>query len=106
MDEHNEINPVAETTTVPGGAQEAGRLRRKVREGLVVSTKMQKTVVVAVQRMKRHPLYGRVQRVTRRLKAHDENSDCHVGDRVRIMETRPISREKCWRVLEIVERAK
>jgi len=82
------------------------RAARKVREGLVVSTKMDKTVVVAVERLKRHPLYGRVQRVTKRFKAHDETNDCKVGDRVKIMETRPISRDKNWRVLQIVERAK
>jgi small subunit ribosomal protein S17 len=82
------------------------RTARKVREGLVVSTKMQKTAVVAVVRLKRHPLYGRVQRVTTKFKAHDENNECNVGDRVRIMETRPISRQKNWRVLQIVERAK
>jgi small subunit ribosomal protein S17 len=83
-----------------------GRTARKVREGLVVSDKMDKTAVVAVVRLKRHPLYGRVQRVTKKFKAHDENNECHVGDRVRIMETRPISRDKNWRVLQIVERAK
>ena len=83
-----------------------GRTARKVREGLVVSDKMDKTVVVAVVRLKRHPVYGRVQRVTTRLKAHDENNECNVGDRVRIMETRPISKDKNWRVLQIVERAK
>jgi small subunit ribosomal protein S17 len=82
------------------------RAARKIREGLVVSDKMDKTAVVAVERLKRHPLYGRVQRVTKRLKAHDETNDCKVGDRVRIMETRPLSRDKNWRILEIVERAK
>ena len=82
------------------------RAARKVREGLVVSDKMDKTAVVAVVRLKRHPLYGRVQRVTKRFKAHDESNECHVGDRVRIMETRPISKDKNWRILEVVERAK
>ena len=82
------------------------RSARKVREGLVVSDKMDKTAVVAIERLKRHPLYGRVQRVTKRYKAHDENNECNVGDRVRIMETRPISKDKCWRVLTILERAK
>ena len=77
-----------------------------MREGLVVSDKMDKTAVVTVVRLKRHPLYGRVQRVTKRFKAHDETNECHVGDRVRIMETRPISKDKNWRVLQIVERAK
>ena len=82
------------------------RAARKVREGVVVSDKMDKTAVVAVVRLKRHPLYGRVQRVTTKLKAHDENNECKVGDRVRIMETRPISKQKNWRILQIVERAK
>ena len=82
------------------------RTARKMREGLVVSDKMDKTAVVAVERLKRHPLYGRVQRVTKRYKAHDENNECNVGDRVRIMETRPISKDKCWRILTILERAK
>lgn len=82
------------------------RNRRKVREGLVVSDKMEKTVVVAVQRITRHPLYQRVIRRTKKYKAHDETNECRVGDRVRIMETRPISREKRWRVAEILERAK
>ena len=82
------------------------RSARKMREGLVVSDKMDKTAVVAVERLKRHPLYGRVQRVTKRYKAHDENNECNVGDRVRIMETRPISKDKCWRILTILERAK
>lgn len=82
------------------------RSARKVREGIVVSDKMDKTVVVAVERLKRHPLYGRVQRVTKKFKAHDEANECKAGDRVRIMETRPISKDKCWRVLEIVERAR
>jgi small subunit ribosomal protein S17 len=85
---------------------EGGRSARKVREGLVVSDKMDKTAVVAVVRLKRHPLYGRVQRVTKKYHAHDENNECKPGDRVRIMETRPISKTKCWRILEVVERAK
>ncbi len=80
--------------------------RRKVREGLVVSDKMDKTAVVAIVRLKRHPLYGRVQRVTKRFKAHDENNEAREGDRVRIMETRPLSKQKNWRILQIVERAK
>ncbi len=82
------------------------RSARKVREGLVVSDKMEKTAVVAIVRLKRHPLYGRVQRVTKKFKAHDESNECKIGDRVRIMETRPISKQKNWRVLEIVEKAK
>lgn len=82
------------------------RSARKVREGLVVSDKMDKTIVVAVVRLKRHPLYGRVQRMTKRIKAHDETNECKTGDRVRIMETRPLSKDKNWRLLQVLERAK
>ena len=82
------------------------RAVRKVREGIVVSDKSDKTVVVAVERLKRHPLYGRVQRVTKKFHAHDEKNDCNIGDTVRIMETRPLSKTKRWRVVEIMERAK
>ena len=88
-------------------AQEAEtRGRRKVREGIVVSDKMQKTVVVVVEDRVKHPLYGKVLRRTSRLKAHDENNSCGIGDRVSIMETRPLSATKRWRVVEILERAK
>ena len=80
--------------------------RRKVMTGRVVSDKMQKTVVVTVERLTRHPLYGKVIRQRSQFKAHDENSDCKVGDVVRIRESRPISREKSWTVIEIVERSK
>jgi small subunit ribosomal protein S17 len=82
------------------------RSQRKQREGVVVSDKMEKTVVVAVQRLTRHPLYGRVIRITNKFKAHDESNQCQVGDRVRIVETRPRSKEKRWRVAEVVEKAK
>jgi small subunit ribosomal protein S17 len=82
------------------------RTRRKLRQGKVVSDKMDKTVVVAVENRVRHPLYGRTLRRTNRFKAHDETNDCHVGDTVEIMETRPVSREKRWRVNRVVERAK
>ncbi len=87
-------------------SEQGSRTARKVREGLVVSDKMDKTAVVAIVRLKRHPLYGRVQRVTKKFQAHDENNEAKVGDRVRIMETRPISKHKNWRLLQIVERAK
>lgn len=80
--------------------------RRKVREGLVVSVKMDKTIVVAVEDRVKHPLYGKVMTKTIRLKAHDENNAAAEGDRVRIMETRPLSATKRWRLLEIVEKAK
>jgi small subunit ribosomal protein S17 len=79
---------------------------RKVREGLVVSDKMQKTVVVAVEDRVKHPLYGKVIRRTSKLKAHDEQNDCGVGDRVLLMEVRPLSATKRWRVVEILEKAK
>jgi small subunit ribosomal protein S17 len=79
---------------------------RKVREGLVVSDKMDKTVVVAVEDRVQHPLYGKTMRRTSRLKAHDEQNTCGVGDRVRLMETRPLSTTKRWRVVEILEKAK
>lgn len=78
---------------------------RKVRVGTVVSDKMDKTVVVAVEELVLHPLYGRTMRRTKRLKAHDEENICRVGDRVRLMETRPLSKEKRWRVVEVVRRA-
>ena len=84
----------------------ATRNARKVREGLVVSDKMDKTVVVEVEDRVKHALYGKVLRRTSRLKAHDENNDCGIGDRVRLMETRPLSATKRWRVVSIVERAK
>ena len=79
---------------------------RKVREGLVVSDKMDKTVVVSVEDRVKHALYGKVMRRTSKLKAHDEANDCGIGDRVLIMETRPLSATKRWRVVEILERAK
>ena len=82
------------------------RTSRKVREGLVVSDKMDKTVVVAVEDRVKHALYGKVMRRTSKLKAHDEQNDCGVGDRVRIMETRPLSATKRWRVVSVLERAK
>lgn len=81
------------------------RTRRKTRVGTVVSDKMDKTVVVAVERKVSHPLYQRTLRRTSNFKAHDENNECRAGDVVRIMETRPLSRHKRWRVVEIVRRA-
>jgi small subunit ribosomal protein S17 len=82
------------------------RGKRKVREGLVVSDKMDKTVVVAVEDRVKHALYGKIIRRTTKYKAHDENNECGVGDRVRLMETRPLSATKRWRVVEILEKAK
>ncbi len=83
-----------------------GRDRRKLREGVVVSDKMQKTVVVLIQEKKPHPLYKKVVTHNRRLKAHDEEGACAVGDRVRVAETRPLSKDKRWRVAEIMEKAR
>ena len=82
------------------------RANRKVREGLVVSDKMDKTVVVEVEDRVKHPLYGKVLRRTSKLKVHDEQNACGVGDRVLLMETRPLSATKRWRVVEILEKAK
>lgn len=81
------------------------RNARKTRVGKVVSDKMDKTVVVAVERLVQHPLYKKAVKLTAKFKAHDENNECRVGDTVRIMETRPLSKEKRWRVVEIIERA-
>ena len=82
------------------------RNARKVREGIVVSDKMDKTIVVSVEDRVKHALYGKVMRRTSRLKAHDENNEAHIGDRVQVMETRPLSATKRWRLVEVVERAK
>lgn len=84
----------------------AERNMRKTRQGVVVSDKMQKTIVVAVERAYRHPLYGKTVKRTVKFKVHDENNEAKVGDVVKIMETRPLSKEKRWRLVEIVERAK
>ncbi len=84
----------------------AERNARKVRIGTVVSDKMDKTIVVAIAYNMKHPLYGKVVKRTYKLKAHDENNICGVGDRVKVMETRPLSRDKRWRLVEIVEKAR
>jgi len=86
-------------TNVPAG-------RRKTRQGRIVSDKMDKTVVVAIESRVRHPLYGRIVRRTRKFKAHDEQNQYHVGDTVEITECRPLSREKAWRVTRLVEKAR
>jgi small subunit ribosomal protein S17 len=88
------------------GQQDKQRGVRKTREGLVVSDKMDKTVVVAVEDRVKHPLYGKIMRRTSKLKAHDEHNACGIGDRVLLMETRPLSATKRWRVVEILEKAK
>ena len=79
---------------------------RKTRRGVVVSDKMNKTIVVAVRDNVRHPLYNKIVKNTYKLKAHDENNECKIGDTVKVMETRPLSKDKRWRLVEIVERAK
>ncbi|MDD2622605.1 MAG: 30S ribosomal protein S17 [Bacteroidales bacterium] len=79
---------------------------RKIREGIVVSNKMTKSIVVEVERKFKHPKYGKFLKKSSRFMAHDEKQDCHMGDKVRIMETRPLSKNKCWRLVEIIERAK
>ena len=79
---------------------------RKTRTGKVVSNKMQKSIVVAVEDHVRLPLYGKIVKRTYKLKAHDENNDCNIGDTVKVMETRPLSKDKRWRLVEIIERAK
>ncbi len=82
------------------------RSLRKTRVGKVISDKMDKTVVVAVETSYKHRLYGKIMRRTFKLKAHDENNECGIGDTVKVMETRPLSKDKRWRVVEIVEKAK
>src|SRR3712207_8598222 len=91
-------NTQGEQTAQPQG-------RRKIRQGVIVSDKMEKTVVVAVESRIRHPLYGRIIRRSKRYKAHDETNEYHVGDRVEITECRPLSKDKCWRVSRPAERA-
>jgi small subunit ribosomal protein S17 len=103
----------AVTDAVTSGSKSAGEVQshtagrgfRKTREGLVVSDKMDKTVVVAIEDRVKHPLYGKVVRRTSKLKAHDEQNSCGVGDRVLMMETRPLSATKRWRVVQILEKA-
>ena len=82
------------------------RARRKTRVGVIVSDKMDKTVVVQVETLRRHPMYGKTMRHLRKFKAHNEGNEAHAGDRVLIMETRPLSKDKRWRVVQVVEKAK
>lgn len=79
---------------------------RKERIGIVTSNKMEKSIVVAVERKEKHPIYGKFVKKTSKFMAHDEKSECGIGDTVRIMETRPLSKNKCWRLVEVVEKAK
>ena len=82
------------------------RNARKTKVGIVVSDKMDKTIVVAMEDFIRHPLYGKAVERTKKVKAHDENNECQIGDKVRIMETRPLSKDKRWRLVNIVEKVK
>ena len=86
--------------------EQVTRATRKERVGVVISDKMNKSVTVAVQRQVKHPFYGKFIKQTTKLMAHDETNDAHVGDTVRIMETRPLSKQKRWRLVEVLERAK
>src|ERR1700712_596066 len=95
-----------DSTVTEVAAADQDRNARKVREGLVVSDKMDKTVVVSVEDRVKHAMYGKVLRRTSKYKAHDENNECGIGDRVLLMETRPLSATKRWRVVEILEKAK
>lgn len=96
---------MADVTNTSRSTQPA-RGTRKVRDGMVVSDRMQKTVVVALQRRVRHPVYGKMITRTKHVKAHDEENSAKTGDTVRIMETRPLSKDKRWRLVEILERAR
>jgi small subunit ribosomal protein S17 len=95
-----------QTVTTTETTDDEARGRRKVREGYVVSDKMDKTIVVEVEDRKKHPRYGKVVRSTSKLKAHDEQNSAGIGDRVLLMETRPLSATKRWRLVEILEKAK
>ncbi|HYO31318.1 MAG TPA: 30S ribosomal protein S17 [Nocardioidaceae bacterium] len=98
--------PTVEESPTVAGPQSSERSTRKTREGLIVSDKMNKTVVVSVEDRVKHALYGKVLRRTSKLKAHDEQNQCGIGDRVLIMETRPLSATKRWRVVQVLEKAK
>ena len=102
----SEVNEAPANQATASGPGLAGRGYRKVREGLVVSDKMEKTIVVEVEDRVKHGLYGKVLRRTSKLKAHDEQNVAGVGDRVQIMETRPLSASKRWRLVEVLEKAK
>ena len=95
---------MAEETII--AEEKASRGNRKTRQGLVTADSMDKTVVVTITTLKPHPLYGRTLRRSKKFKVHDETNDCHTGDTIEIMECRPISKEKCWRVVRVIERAK
>jgi small subunit ribosomal protein S17 len=97
---------MAELARRESGSGAVERNSRKTRVGMVISDKMSKTVVVSIERRVQHPVYGKMVRRTKKLKAHDEQNEAKTGDTVRIMETRPLSKDKRWRVVEIIERAR
>jgi len=97
---------MTETTTTSSTAEDAVRNARKVREGVVVSNKMNKTIVISIVERVRHPRYSKFVARTKKLYAHDETNGAKIGDRVRVMETRPMSKQKRWRLIEVLERAK
>ena len=97
---------MTETTTTSSTAEDAVRNARKVREGVVVSNKMNKTIVISIVERVRHSRYSKFVARTKKLYAHDETNDAKIGDRVRVMETRPMSKQKRWRLIEVLERAK
>ena len=99
-----EENPTVEAAPAAAGTETVARGHRKVRVGQVVSTRMDKTIAVRVERRIRHPLYGKEMKASKKLYAHDEDQVAVVGDRVRVMETRPISKTKRWRLVEVVQR--
>lgn len=86
--------------------EKANRNFRKTRTGVVVSDKMEKTAVIRIDRKVKHPIYGKAMKRSKKFKIHDEKNQCHVGDSVRIAETRPLSKEKCWRLVEVISTAK
>ena len=106
MPEENTAAPVAAAQTNNGHDAPGGRGRRKTRTGVVSSSKMDKTIVVQVERKVKHPIYGKFIKNTTKFHAHDEKNEAGAGDTVRIMETRPLSKTKRWRLVEVIEKAK
>lgn len=98
--------PKATATPTTGAKAESERNARKERIGRVTSNKMQKTITIAIDRKVKHPMYGKFMNKTKKLTVHDEKNECNIGDTVRVMETRPLSKNKRWRLIEIIEKAK
>ncbi|MBC3785048.1 small subunit ribosomal protein S17 [Spirosoma sp. LMG 31448] len=98
--------PKATATPATGAKAESDRNARKERIGRVTSNKMQKTITIAIDRKVKHPMYGKFMNKTKKLTVHDEKNECNIGDTVRVMETRPLSKNKRWRLIEIIEKAK